>query len=260
MKPDRTCAASLIFLISSLLQLPAQNVLTNGSFEFIPLEPGIFGTSKTLTAGSTNLPGWTIGGPRSLYLFRPSTNNLAPVDGAQYIDFNGATAGITLAQTFPTIPDESYEVGFTVGWFQSTNPFTQMISVEVLSSTAEVLASTNAFAPRQRGWGDRTRLRFQATAPFSTLRFTDTNASVNIELVMDHVVVERVTPRLSIECSHVRVCWDSQTNRQYQLQFRSTATSDWIDLGAPIPGTGAKECRVQEITETQRLFRVVTLP
>lgn len=94
------------------ISVTAQNLLINGSFEI--------GTAvNSLRAGDTNLPGWTISGPRSLN--RVSTNGfnpLTPPDGNYYVDLNGAGGGIALSQSFATAPGETYAVSFTVGTFR----------------------------------------------------------------------------------------------------------------------------------------------
>jgi hypothetical protein len=56
-------------------------------------------------------------------------------------------------------------------------------------------------------------------------------------------VVEYPTPRLSIRVSQVELCWSSETNQVYQLQYRSTLTTNtWTDLGSPIPGNSPTTC------------------
>lgn len=67
-------------------------------------------------------------------------------------------------------------------------------------------------------------------------------------------------PRLSIVVSQVRLCWDSLTNRLYQVQYRSEATTNrWVDLGAPVRGTGTN-CVTDAVAGPPRIFRVVALP
>ena len=78
---------------------------------------------------------------------------------------------------------------------------------------------------------------------------------------MDAVSVQPVSPRLTIEVSEVRVCWQSQTNRMYQLQFTTNvAANTWTDSGAPIPGSGGTDCSSQPVVDPQRFYRVVLLP
>jgi hypothetical protein len=68
-------------------------------------------------------------------------------------------------------------------------------------------------------------------------------------------------PRLSIEISQVRLCWNSQTNKMYQIQYRSALTTNaWVDLGAPIPGSGTTTCITDAVTIPGRFYQVVPLP
>lgn len=233
----------------------AQNLLTNGSFE-----TGVTNDINSFYAGATNLTGWTISGPRSLYWVSPGEfNPVAAVHGIRYVDFNGAGGGITLSQAFATTPGEVYEVKFSVGLWQGTNCCRlESVTAQVASSNGAILATAVAPMPNTRGWAGPTVFRFVASTASTTLSLTDTNATVNYDLMLDAVSVERVTPRLTIECSQVRVCWDSATNAQYQLQFFTNGA--WVDLGAPVAGTGGRDCTNQPMTEPQRLFRVVRLP
>jgi len=68
-------------------------------------------------------------------------------------------------------------------------------------------------------------------------------------------------PKLSIEISQVRLCWPSQTNVIYQVQYRTAlTTNDWADLGPLIPGTGANCCTTDEVMVPRRYYRVVAMP
>jgi hypothetical protein len=70
-------------------------------------------------------------------------------------------------------------------------------------------------------------------------------------------------PALSIRFSQVELCWSSQTNRSYQLQYRSELTTNiWTNLGAPVQGGGATNCVYDAIVSGQpkRFYRIVCLP
>ena len=233
----------------------AENILTNGSFEI----PAMAGQETSMRSTNNTLVGWTIGPTGSIYLVRPpATARLAAVDGNQYVDLNGA--GVTLAQSFETITGQVYEVSFVVGYYQATNVLSMQLTARVTSGTGELLANLTVPSPRQSGWNPPSRFRFMATTPASTLTFTDNTGTVNYDLTLDDVAVERATPRLSITCSHVRLCWESQSDRFYQLQYRPDLNSQWIDFGEPIPGTGITNCVTQEITDMRRFFRALALP
>lgn len=69
-------------------------------------------------------------------------------------------------------------------------------------------------------------------------------------------------PNVSIRTSEVELCWNSESNRTYQVQYRSELTTDsWTNLGAPIPGTGSKVCCVDKVPagEPKRFYRALQL-
>jgi hypothetical protein len=248
----------VLFLIVSMLlhiSVRAQNLLTNGSFEV----PVLTGQEKSMFATNNTLVGWTIGPTGSIYLVRPPAGaRLAAVDGAQYVDLNGR--GLTLSQSFTTITGQVYEVRFAVGYYQGTNFSNMQLTARVTSDAGELLGEWTVGAPRNTGWNAPSRFRFTAVSPASTLTFVDNTSTVNYDLTLDDVSVERATPRLTIVCSHVQVCWESQSNRLYQLQYRPDLNSPWIDLGEPIAGTGMTNCVTEQVTDTRRFFRALALP
>jgi hypothetical protein len=245
---------ALVFLAGSSLiitaaTMPAQNLLVNGSFEL----PVLSSNGVWLPPGSTNLTGWTMGTNGAGTLLVRSSPQPSAVDGMQFIGLGGTT----LIQSFQTPIGEIYEASFDVGSFRGS---IRGVLAEAMSSTGDVLASVSAPAPGQIGWASKTRFRFGAATPTSTIRFTAPGGA-NLDLTLDDVSVERVTPHLSIECSEVRVCWESQTNQTYQLQCRSELTTNvWTDLGTPLQGNGETNCTVQPVAEPPRFYRVVRLP
>jgi len=75
-------------------------------------------------------------------------------------------------------------------------------------------------------------------------------------------IIELATePRLSIACSQVRLCWSSRSNKTYQVQYRSTLTTNtWLNFGSPIPGNGSTQCITDEIVGPQKFYRAIMLP
>jgi hypothetical protein len=70
-------------------------------------------------------------------------------------------------------------------------------------------------------------------------------------------------PVLEIRVAQVEVCWSSRTNRTYQLQYRSTSTTNvWINLGVSVQGNGATNCVTDTVVpgEVQKYYRVKELP
>jgi hypothetical protein len=58
-------------------------------------------------------------------------------------------------------------------------------------------------------------------------------------------------------------CWESETNRNYQLQYRSSMTpGGWANVGVPVAGNGGTNCVSDHLTlgEPQRFYRVIEVP
>jgi hypothetical protein len=233
----------------------AQNLLVNGSFE-TPLASG----TTTIHVGDTNLAGWFIGGTRSIYLVKVPLPQLTnAVDGDQFVDLNGANGGVTLSQTFPTEVGAVYDAEFSVGQYQAPQLMFK-IQATIIDADNTVLTNREVVAPQSLGWSAPTELRFTATTPTSTLRFTDTNGTVNVDLMLDAVSVRRVTPRLTIEALPVRLCWQTDTKYLYQIQHMSQlSTNSWLNWGGLIPGTGNTICVELPTTAPYSFFRVLVL-
>lgn len=74
--------------------------------------------------------------------------------------------------------------------------------------------------------------------------------------------IEPAGPELSIRVSQVELCWMTQTDRNYQLQYSTELDPDsWIDLGLPVAGTGSLHCATDAVAgETRRYYRVQLVP
>lgn len=69
-------------------------------------------------------------------------------------------------------------------------------------------------------------------------------------------------PKLDIKVASVALSWQSQKNRQYQVQQTSASDSTaWTNLGAPVPGTGSTISMFDSVLDgPHRLYRVILLP
>ena len=68
-----------------------------------------------------------------------------------------------------------------------------------------------------------------------------------------------VPPRVTIRTSQVEVCWNSQSNLTYQVQYRSDLTTNlWTSLLDCVPSTGSTSCIYDPVVEgqPQRFYRV----
>jgi hypothetical protein len=104
---------------------------------------------------------------------------------------------------------------------------------------------------------------FWADATNSTLTFRDVSLNTgSTDGHLDNVRVEWAGPALSIRVSHVELCWYSQTNQIYQVQYRSALTTNtWTDLGAPIQGNSPTNCICDAVAPgtPQRFYQVLRL-
>jgi hypothetical protein len=78
-------------------------------------------------------------------------------------------------------------------------------------------------------------------------------------------VIEAAPPRViesHIKVSVVDLCWSSQTNGLYQIQYRTNmTTSPWFNIGTPLNGTGLGMCVPVDMPAGQagKFFRVLGL-
>ena len=82
-------------------------------------------------------------------------------------------------------------------------------------------------------------------------RFTHTN------------VVAVLMPTAAVRVSEVEVCWEASSNRTYQVQYRSTLTTNiWTNLGPPRPGNGSTDCITDPVqpAQPQRYYRILIVP
>ena len=77
----------------------------------------------------------------------------------------------------------------------------------------------------------------------------------------DVIAVRLPTP--TIRTSEVEICWDTASNRTYQVQYRSSLTTNvWTYVGPPVIGDGSRSCFTDKVPvdQPQRYYRVVPLP
>jgi hypothetical protein len=68
-------------------------------------------------------------------------------------------------------------------------------------------------------------------------------------------------PDLSMRFSEVELCWASENDFLYQVQYQSDLTSNvWMNLGPPVLGDGSRKCVTDAILEEgqpHRFYRLV---
>jgi hypothetical protein len=75
------------------------------------------------------------------------------------------------------------------------------------------------------------------------------------------VVATRPVPS-SVEVSQVRICWDSEPDEVYLVQYRTAAQGNsWTDIGGQVAGDGTRKCVTDAVSpgQPQRIYRVVAL-
>ena len=79
---------------------------------------------------------------------------------------------------------------------------------------------------------------------------------------IDDLPFDRV-PYLSIRVLQVELCWDSTPTDIYQVQYRSTLTTNqWVNLDGAIAGDGSRQCITDSVSpvDLQRFYRLVITP
>ena len=69
--------------------------------------------------------------------------------------------------------------------------------------------------------------------------------------------------KLKVHVTEVTLCWESETNHNYQVQYRSTGSpGGWANVGSPVAGTGTTNCVADHLPlgEPQRFYRVIDAP
>jgi hypothetical protein len=68
-------------------------------------------------------------------------------------------------------------------------------------------------------------------------------------------------PALTISLADVQLCWLTQTGIVYQLEYRSSLTTNaWTSLGAPFVGDGTTNCVLDSVAGQPQKYYRVTIP
>jgi Concanavalin A-like lectin/glucanases superfamily len=69
-------------------------------------------------------------------------------------------------------------------------------------------------------------------------------------------------PVLDIQVSQVNICWDTASDKWYQLRYRSDLPANqWVNLGGLLLGTGSKICITDDVADApRRFYRAVVAP
>jgi hypothetical protein len=90
--------------------------------------------------------------------------------------------------------------------------------------------------------------------------YYDNAGAFTVEIVVES---DFCATQLSLHVSQVDLCWGTCTNRVYQVQYRSLATTNaWLNLGLPITGNGGVNCVSDHVDPSMppRFYQVLILP
>jgi hypothetical protein len=94
--------------------------------------------------------------------------------------------------------------------------------------------------------------------------FDGNSSTATTGIIRDDTHVTQFTfeppPLVTIRASQVEVCWNSQSNLTYQVQYRSDLTTNlWTSLGGCIRSTNSTSCIADPIVvgQPQRFYRVL---
>jgi choice-of-anchor C domain-containing protein len=215
------------------------------------------GSSTTLFAeDSTTIEGWTVQNGSVDYC----ENRWMAAEGNRCIDLTGVSAG-TLVQTIDGfIVGRTYRLSFLIAANTEGGPATKSLSVEIGAISRIFEFDGTGYSGSNMGWKLRT-LDFTATNSTLTLAFAGMQSGL-YGAVLDSVSIGDVPLELSIRSSQVEVCWPSLTNFTYQIQYRSTLTTNrWVNLVPPMAGNGSNSCVLDIIAPEmpRRFYQVIRL-
>jgi Protein of unknown function (DUF642) len=243
----------------TLFPTSAMNLVVNGSFEAPVLQSGVgyvttYGLAPWQTTDDCCFELWSnIGQP-------PGISHSA--DGDQNLEILAYATNATVSQTISTTAGKDYSFSF----YHSPRP--SGIGPGV-NSTLSVLINSQVIATFfENGTGltnfnwVRFRTNFTAVAGSTTIGFSDLAATA-AGTHIDNVVVALLPLALTIRVSEVEICWETVTNKVYQVQYQSQlTTTNWINLGSAMLGNGTTEC-IRDSSpygEPQRFYRVIAFP
>ena len=156
----------------------------NGSFETGPTPGGYV----TLSAGDTQITGWTVTGDSVDYIgsYWPAA------DGSRSLDLSG-NAGGGVAQAFDTVAGRTYRVGFALAGNPDCAPTVKTVQVQATGApSVYYLFDTTNSSLSNMGWAAQT-YTFTATGPTTTLAFASQD-NTGCGPALDNVAVNDITP------------------------------------------------------------------
>lgn len=163
-------ALSLLSCGSGIASAQPQNLLNNGSFETGVLR----GPSSALNLGSDAITGWTVNRGRVDYIgtFWQASH------GVRSIDLDGTPGPGGIAQTFRTVPGQTYTVRFDLAGNPDGPPRFKVMVAAVAGNVRRFTFDVSGHSKSAMGWSTQS-FTFRATKTTSTLEFYSLDAPGN---------------------------------------------------------------------------------
>lgn len=254
-----TIKCILAVAIGPLLSFAAhgQNLVVNGSFEtpvLGPAEPRAIPANEMTPWQTTDsiFELWSDG-----FASGPSGPTYS-ADGRQNLEILGQTNSATVSQSIPTEQGKTYIFSF----YHTPRPgvdstLTVRVDSQVVGTFNEIGVGLTNFH-----WL-RFRTNFSASGNSATISFSDSAESATAGTHLDGVSVVLLLRHLDIRVSQVDLYWPSLASEIYQVQYRSSLTSNiWLDLFPPVQGNNTTNHVFDTVPfgEPQRFYRFITVP
>jgi len=108
---------SIVLMAIAAASAAHANLIVNSSFEE-GMHTNDGNNTETLSAGATDITGWTVVGSHVSWIEVPNPFGLRAIGGIRFLDLTGYTAGAPfggVTQTIATVPGLSYTLTFSVG-------------------------------------------------------------------------------------------------------------------------------------------------
>jgi hypothetical protein len=105
-------------------------------------------------------------------------------------------------------------------------------------------------------------LTFFRYAGPAVLKFQGKDTGFDNTAFIDEVAITLVDTNATIQAIYnaVEICWPSSSTNRYQVQWTSSNSTNWTDLGNPMQGTGTNMCIFDSTRyDAKRFYRVVTI-
>ena len=265
MKRNPLKVSILFCLLVAIAEAPAA-IITNGGLETLPGD-----TFQTFLPGSS-YAGWDSVGGGDIEFTTVQTavpgGFFGPMaEGSGCVDLNGIAYQGAISQMLTNEPGGVYRLRFAMsgnpGILGQPKRATKTMDVSWGGTKVGSFAFTHLPSDTQ------TNMRWEYHEVLVTgtgqdeLRFTSTSGTYNdAGPVIDDISMLPGT-FLSIRFSQVEICWNSLSNFTYQLEYRSSLTTNsWVPLGSPLQGSGGIICTNDTISpgEPQKFYRTVKTP